>query len=205
LRHLHIENILDTPIVAITYSNQDAQTAANVANAIADSYIHEFNARQKASLLNVDQSMLLDAKEARDASRRAIANVRLAIEPVGCIRYPSGENSFPQCPVDSHSNGYSPWDEPCTPAFLVWRETDVPTNDFQVLRNKAYEDEKWYEDVAALLKVDTETEMNSQFVRLVHRANAPAKPAFPNWPLIVAISLALSTLSWGVFLVLVDE
>ena len=75
LKHLKIERKPNTYLLTITYRDRDPQVAANVANAIADSYlrnIFETRIKEAGRLTSSMERQLIDLKEKMESTHRAL-------------------------------------------------------------------------------------------------------------------------------------
>jgi polysaccharide biosynthesis transport protein len=74
--------------------------------------------------------------------------------------------------------------------------------DYLQLKHEADAAEKVYEDLFAKIKqLGINSELQNNIIRLADSARPAAAPIFPNWPVIVACSMAFFTLSWAAFVV----
>ena len=74
--------------------------------------------------------------------------------------------------------------------------------DYLQLKHEADAAERVYEDLFAKIKqLGINSELQNNVIRLADSARPAAKPIFPNWPLIVALSLVFFTVSFAVYFV----
>jgi polysaccharide biosynthesis transport protein len=74
--------------------------------------------------------------------------------------------------------------------------------DYLQLKHEADTAEKVYEDLFAKIKQSgINSELQNNIIRLADSARPASRPVFPNWPLIVALSLALSMLLCAVYVI----
>jgi uncharacterized protein involved in exopolysaccharide biosynthesis/cellulose biosynthesis protein BcsQ len=82
LKHLKIERNPNTYILTITYSDRDPQVAADVANAIADSYlrdIFETRIREAGRLTSSMERQLIDLKQKMESTHTALMTYQRAL------------------------------------------------------------------------------------------------------------------------------
>jgi succinoglycan biosynthesis transport protein ExoP len=74
--------------------------------------------------------------------------------------------------------------------------------DYLQLKHEADAAERVYEDLFAKIKqLGINSELQNNVIRLADSARPAAKPIFPNWPLIVALSMAFFSVSFAVYFV----
>ena len=74
--------------------------------------------------------------------------------------------------------------------------------DYLQLKHEADAAERVYEDLFARIKqLGINSELQNNVIRLADSARPAAKPIFPNWPLIVALSMAFFSVSFAVYFV----
>jgi capsular exopolysaccharide synthesis family protein len=74
--------------------------------------------------------------------------------------------------------------------------------DYLQLKHEADAAERVYEDLFAKIKqLGINSELQNNIIRLADSARPAAKPIFPNWPLIVALSMAFFAVSLAVYFV----
>ena len=74
--------------------------------------------------------------------------------------------------------------------------------DYLELKHEADTAERVYEDLFAKIKeLGINSELHNNIIRLADSARPPAKPIFPNWPLILSLSMGFFSLSSGIYFV----
>ncbi len=74
--------------------------------------------------------------------------------------------------------------------------------DYLQLKHEADAAERVYEDLFAKIKqLGINSELQNNVIRLADSARPAAKPIFPNWPLIVALSMAFFAVSFAVYFI----
>jgi polysaccharide biosynthesis transport protein len=74
--------------------------------------------------------------------------------------------------------------------------------DYLQLKHEADTAERVYEDLFAKIKqLGINSELQNNVIRLADSARPAAKPIFPNWPVIVAISMAAFAILWSTYFV----
>jgi capsular exopolysaccharide synthesis family protein len=74
--------------------------------------------------------------------------------------------------------------------------------DYLQLKHEADAAERVYEDLFAKIKqLGINSELQNNVIRLADSARPAAKPIFPNWPLIVALSIAFFAVSFAVYFI----